>query len=277
MTTVPLEFKPRNTATDTIIATSSKTLLYAHHGFGKTTQARYYKRRFGKGYIISGEAGLKSIASEGIDFDIFNSYHEDEGREDQSNRLFALRTIAKMIGSKAFRDAGYKWIMLDSLSEASDLCFRHYDEVESKKTKKNNWDLYQEYGDNFTAFVRWLRDLPYHVIVTALVKEEKDDNGSVHYWPMLQGQKVARKLPGMFDNVFAGQRMTVYDPSDLTRSNPTIVRRIVTDEINGWHGKARDEHNRLAPVEHEADVTELLTRIELSPAAYDAYIKATKK
>ena len=49
----------------------SKTLLYSHHGFGKTYQARHYQEAYGKGIIFSGEAGLKSLQD--VDIDTFRS------------------------------------------------------------------------------------------------------------------------------------------------------------------------------------------------------------
>lgn len=269
----PIMFDPRDTSTDPSILTTSKTLIYAHHGFGKTAQALHYQRAYGKGYIISGESGLKTLAGSGIHFDVFKSW-DTPGTN--ASRVYSLRQIARLVRSKEFQAAGFKWIMLDSLTEASDLCFQHYEAEEAARPgKKNNWDVYQTYGDNFTEFVRWIRDLPYHVIVTALVKEEKDDNGSPQYWPMLQGQKVQRKLPGMFDYVFAGVRQTIFDPDDLARERPTIVRRLVTEQVNGWYGKVRDPHHRCRPIENESNVTELLRRMEMTPAAYEQYLKAT--
>ncbi len=61
-----MAFKPMKTSDE---ATGfRKTLLYGAAGFGKTTQAKHFKRAFGQGFIISGEAGLSSIRSEGIDY-----------------------------------------------------------------------------------------------------------------------------------------------------------------------------------------------------------------
>ena len=46
----------------------TKVLLYSHHGYGKTYQCRHYEKRYGKGLIISGESGLKSIEDVSIDY-----------------------------------------------------------------------------------------------------------------------------------------------------------------------------------------------------------------
>ena len=52
---------------DVSVKGSSKVLVYAHHGAGKTTQAANYHDRYGKGLVISGESGLSSIADKEID------------------------------------------------------------------------------------------------------------------------------------------------------------------------------------------------------------------
>ena len=59
---------------DTSVKGSSKVLLYAHHGAGKTTQAAKYADRFGKGLVISGESGLSSIADREIDYIPFTTF-----------------------------------------------------------------------------------------------------------------------------------------------------------------------------------------------------------
>ena len=74
-------FKPMSTS-DVTENEPTKTLLYAHHGYGKTYQCRYYQKRFGKGLILSGEAGLKSIEDVAIDYLPFSSW---DGKQDHDN------------------------------------------------------------------------------------------------------------------------------------------------------------------------------------------------
>ena len=68
-------FKPLNTSDQT--TSFRKTLLYGHHGWGKTTQFIHYQKHYGKGFIISGESGLSSIRSAGIDYLPFTSWAGD--------------------------------------------------------------------------------------------------------------------------------------------------------------------------------------------------------
>lgn len=256
-------FKPMSTANLSTEA-PHRTLFYGHHGVGKTTQAINYKRSYGKGFIISGEAGLRSIMHEAIDYLPFSSW---DGEHDPSKDVYSFKGICRMIDSQEFRDAGYKWIMLDSLTEASDRLLTELEE--QHKGSKNGFALWGDYSRQMIGACKWLRDLPYHILVTALAREETDDNGGTDYWPAVKGSAVGKLLPGLFDNVFCGIRVTSGD-----RTEPKVERYIVTEEVRGWHGKARDPLRRLKPVERCHDVTELLSRISMPESEHEKYVRA---
>jgi hypothetical protein len=79
--------------------TTTKVMLYAHHGFGKTYQCRFYQRRFGPGLILSGEAGLKSIEDVDIDYLPFSSW---DGKNDAQSGVYSFRGICKLLTSAEF-------------------------------------------------------------------------------------------------------------------------------------------------------------------------------
>ena len=78
----------------------TKVLLYAHHGYGKTYQCRYYEKRYGKGLIISGESGLKSVEDVDIDYVPFTSW---DGNHDPEDGKYSYRGVCKMV-DKAITD-----------------------------------------------------------------------------------------------------------------------------------------------------------------------------
>lgn len=246
--------KPLNTNDGT--ADFRKTLLYAHHGWGKTTQAKYYQEHYGPGYILSGEAGLASIKSEGIDYNPFYSW--DNKEEHAAGRYSFMGLCNDMVHTPEFL-AKYKWIMVDSLTELSDMSFDHADANAplGKNGEKNGFAVWGDHAANMISACKKIRDLPMHVIVTALAKQEEDANGQTHYWPMLKGQQTQKQLPGIFDCVLCGVRATSKDPN-----SDEVVRYIVTDEYKGWHGKVRDEKRRLSPVEKEHNVVSLYKKME---------------
>ena len=277
-------FKVLNTSDDT--TSYRKVLLYALHGWGKTTQAKYYKARYGKGLILSGESGLSSIRSEGIDYLPFSSWdgesqkgggtlHDPLMKHDPANGVYTFRGIIGMLSSPDFKAMGYKWIMIDSLTELADMAHRHAkltaEANPGKDGKVNVFSIWEDYAAALVGACKWIRDLPMHVIVTSLAKESDDPNGGKEYWPMVKGSAVMTLLPGIFDCVLCGVRRVEGDSSDQS-AQPKTVRYIVTDEYRGWHGKVRDEKRRLKPVERECDITKLFDRMEMPDNDYEQYL-----
>lgn len=244
-------FKTMSTA-DLRESGPSKVLLYTHHGWGKTYSCRHYQRAFGKGLILSGESGLKSVEDVAIDYLPFASW---DGPHDPERGLYSFRGAVAMLRTPEFRSAGYQWIAIDSLTELSDRLLEH---LEREHAGSNNgFAMWGDYSRLMIGALKWVRDLPLHVFVTCLAKEEQDANGTTHYWPMLKGQAVAKQVPALFDHVFGGIRISTRDKD----GNVIVRRALVTDEVDGWHGKVRDPQNTLRPIENEGDLTKLLERM----------------
>jgi hypothetical protein len=261
--------KPKNTADHT--TSYRKLLLYAHHGWGKTTQMKHYQLAYGPGLILSGESGLSSIRGAGIDYLPFTSW---DGTHDPANDKYSFKEIVRWIAtSSEFRDAQYKWIGVDSLTELSDMALAEMKvEAERKaaigKGKVNGFEVWGDYAAQMIGACKWVRDLPMHVIVTALAKEQTDANNDVEYWPMVAGKQVQQQLPGIFDCVLCGVRKTSGDPEN----GAVVERYIITDEVKGWHGKVRDENHRLRTVERASDVTKLFKRMDMTDVDYAKWL-----
>jgi len=256
-----MTFKPMKTSDE--ITSFTKTLLFGHAGFGKTTQAKHMKRVFGKGFILSGEAGLSSIRSEGIDFLPFSSF---DGAVDENAGVYSFVHLCRIINSKEFKDADYKWIMLDSLTELSDMVFDWADAKAAATAaatgkKMNGFEVWSSYRDRMVGACKFIRDLPYHVVITALCKIGDDDNGDKQYLPLLQGSAVQAQIPGIFDHVFGGSQMIVKDDDGKVTSK----RCIITANYGGWLCKVRDEEQVVKPVEETGDITTILTKLIAKP------------
>lgn len=264
-----MSFRPRSTA-DLDEVGGQKTLLYAHHGWGKTWQARNYQRRYGPGFIISGEAGLRSLKFESIDYLPFDSFGNPTDPNPPESSFLG---ICRLMQTPEFKDQGYRWIMLDSLTELSDRLIAEIEDRHKTKPKKNGFEVWGEYARLMIGACKWFRDQPYHVLVTALAREEAEENGGTDYWPAVKGSAVQKQIPGIFDNVFCGVKVTQTDD----KSNPRISRLIVTDEYRGWHGKARDPRRRLRAVEKADDITMLLERIVMPDSEHEKLLAAAAK
>jgi hypothetical protein len=253
-----MAFKPMNTKDET--TSFRKTLLYSLAGWGKTTQAKHMKRVYGKGFIISGEAGLSSIRSEGIDYLPFTSF---DGAVDEAKGVYSFVSVCRLIVSKEFKDAGYKWIMLDSLTELSDMVFAWADakavaQAAATGKKQNGFEVWGDYKDKMVGSCKFIRDLPYHVVATALAKTTENDDGDTQRVPMLQGNAVQAQVPGIFDNVLCGITKTAKE------GDKTVTKRlIVTSAYGGWQGKVRDESGTVLAVEETGDITDILLKLDV--------------
>lgn len=257
-----MTFSPMKTS-DTLVS-KTKTLIYADAGWGKTKQASYFQAAFGPGFVLSGESGLITLAKESIDYLPFNKW-DDESEGDGGS----FRGICKQMTGADFKAMKYRWIMIDSLTEVADLCFQHF----AAKKYKANWDLYTDYGVALLGAVKWFRDLPYHVIVTALKKEDRDDNGVPEYWPMMKGNIVQRQITGIFDNVLGGIIRTKYTEDDTLRVRPIVDRFIVTNRVGGYTAKVRTPYpERLKPVERaDAGIPHLIKKMLASEESWKKY------
>ncbi|CAB4159092.1 AAA domain containing protein [uncultured Caudovirales phage] len=260
-----MSFKPMNTADAT--TAFRKTLLFAQPGWGKTTQAKHFKAHYGKGFIISGESGLSSIRSAGIDYLPFTSF---DGPVDPANGVWSFLAICRAMQTPEFKAAGYKWIMLDSLTELGDVIMTwasakaERDAAEAGK-KVNGFAKYGDYGDKMIGACKWVRDLPYHVIIASLAAEtENEDTGVKSIEPLVHGSKAKVQIPGIFDNVFGG----VIQTTKATKEAPAETKRfIVTGNYGGFKAKVRDESGAAALVEETGNVCDVLRKIEAAEAA----------
>lgn len=243
-----------------------KVLLYGPAGFGKTTNARYYRQRYGKGLILSGEGGLLSLSDTDVEYVPFTSFDKAHN-PDQG--VYSFVGIAKMLRSADFLASGYKWLMIDSLTEVAELCMGELDD--KHVNSKNGFEKWGEYERLMVGWLKLLRDLPVHVLVTALAATEEDDNGALAHRPMVRMRKVQQHLPGIFDHVFAGVRKTL----ETAEGTGTRVERfLVTDGYKGYVAKSRDPRRRMAPVERGANVVELLDRITMPDSDYERWKQA---
>lgn len=258
-------FKPQ-AVSDADINSLHKTLLLAIHGWGKTKQAEFMAKRYGKGFIISGESGLRTIRqTPNIDFMSFTNWLE-------------FREICRLVGTPEFKAQGYKWIMVDSLTEVGDVCMVHMKAVAAEKAKRarkeeaNNFAVWDDYKAGMLGAAKFLRDQPYHVVATCLVKETRDDNGEIEYWPMVANKDFQRQLPGIFDHVFGGFRVMHNDDP----TNPKLERYIATQEVKGWKGKAREDRPRLSAVEQTGDITVLFDLMDMPDDEHQKWLAERK-
>ena len=124
--------------------------------------------------------------------------------------------------------------------------------------KVNGFEKFSTYNQLFLASCKFIRDLPYHVVLSALSVESDNEDGAREVYPNVQGAKMRSQLMGIFDNVLAGVKVSVKGEDGKV----SIKRYVITDDIRGYHAKVRDEKRRVLPIEDTASIVDVLSKIE---------------
>lgn len=169
-----------------------KALIYSEPGNGKTTLAATLDLK--KTLIISFESGLLSVLDE--------SGYKDLQYVEPSN-LGDLKTIYDELNTNKEMAKKYDTIFIDSLSEISDMMLEALKQDPTVYTgMKDNMKLYMINQEKVVGIAKSFRDLKgYNVIMTALAAT-KTTNMVEKLLPSMAGQKLADKLPPLYDFVW---------------------------------------------------------------------------
>jgi phage nucleotide-binding protein len=117
-----------------------------------------------------------------------------------------MKQIQNLADELHKRPKYYKTVGLDGITELQQLDMREVMQAQYE-AKPETTDLYvpspREWGKSGSRvkeILRYLKDLPCHVIVTALQREEQLNNGTIKFVPDIPGQ-LKSQLPGFFDIV----------------------------------------------------------------------------
>ena len=194
-----------------------KALIYSEPGNGKTTLAATLDLK--RTLIISFESGLLSILDE--------KGFEDLQYVEPSN-LSDLKDIYDNLKNDKDLAAKYDTIFIDSLSEISDMMLEALKQDPTVYTgMKDNMKLYMINQEKVVGIAKSFRDLKgYNVIMTALAAT-KTTNMVEKLLPSMAGQKLADKLPPLYDFVWY---------LEVTSDG---VRRLITQPTSSITAKSR--------------------------------------
>lgn len=169
-------------------------LLFAESGAGKTTflGTAQDSELTSPAFLLDMEAGT-SVLSDKPEIDV-----------KQARTMKAVQEVADILHQ---HPKYYKTFELDGFTELREIDMQEVMKQQYDK-KPETTDLYvpspREWGKSGSRvkeLLRYLKDLPCHVIVTALVSEDRNERtGITSYHPMLPGQ-LKGQVPGFFDIV----------------------------------------------------------------------------
>lgn len=167
-----------------------KALIYGPPGGGKTTLGGSAALRV-RTLIISAESGLLSLQN-----------LKDESGKTPDIDYTQIKSFSDMEAAFHFlknEKHDYQAVVIDSLTEIQRVCKDAImDDTKKSALEMRDWGTL---ASKIERMVRAFRDLPMHLIITALEDAETDKlTGEVKVWPALQGS-VQKQLPAYFDLV----------------------------------------------------------------------------
>ena len=186
-----------------------KCLVYSGSGSGKTSLVATLNLK--KTLVISFESGLLSVLDEDGGEDIQYVEPKDLGE---------LKQIYDKLNDDKDFAARYDTIFIDSLSEISEMMISALKQDPSIYTgMKDNMKLYMVSQEKMVGIAKSFRDLKgFNVFMTALAATQTT-NMIEKLVPSMAGQKLATKLPPLYDFVFYlnvdsdGKRQLITQPT----------------------------------------------------------------
>lgn len=163
--------------------------------------------------------------------------------------------------------AAVRTVFMDSITVAGRWCFAWCNSQPESISEKNKKDTRGTYGLHGREMVRWLTALqhaPFNVIVAGILDRHVDELKRVTWELQVEGGKVSRELPGIFDNIVTIGRFDMVPGVDGAPTtldfNPDGMQRGLVCTGNPWGLPGKDRSGRLDMVE-PPDLGALLTKI----------------
>lgn len=217
----------KETNTKTVSCERFIALIAGESNVGKTSLAKTLNPK--DTLIISAESGLLSLKGTNI-----SVWEIDEF----ADMLSVIERLKKGVP--------FKNIYIDSLTEILD---KHLEELKKQYSKKDTFVMYDEYTRAGIWLIKELRDIPYNVIFTCLVTQEKDGLVLIDQYDFA-GSKLKYKMKSFFDLCL---HMKIMKFEDGVKERVLIT--------NGEESNlAKDRSGSLAKIE-KADLTYIMNKV----------------
>lgn len=224
-------------------------LLIGPAGIGKTSQIRCLLGQDYQGgqwiqtdmapekvLVLSAESGLLCVR------DLITA-GQIEGFEIRS--LGEFQEALRFCLSPDFRQQGYQWVFIDSLTEIAARCAEDLQRKYPSKT--DSFKMWGEYSQTMTDIIKAFRDLQgVNVVFSCLLAVDKDDAGRRFPVPDISGSGLKNRLTSYFDEVFIFERMS------MNTGNPEapVMQEMLVFNTKAPVGLAKDRSGKLSETEY---------------------------
>jgi hypothetical protein len=151
-----------------------------------------------------------------------------------------------MLGQKEDVFGTFKTIFWDSITVFSRYAFSWASQQPESRNKQGVLDTRGIYGLMGKEMVEWLTVIQHipdkNVWMVGILEQKEDDLGRKHWSPQVEGSKVAREMPGIFDQIISMVEVDYGDPHGKQRA-------FVCHGTNPFGYPAKDRSRRLLMVE----------------------------
>jgi hypothetical protein len=149
-------------------------------------------------------------------------------------------------------------LFVDSLTEISRQCRVWAEQQPESFTDRGRKDLRGTYGLVAREMIAWLQQIQHDrartVVLIAILEKAVDDFGVASWGIQLEGQRTARELPGIIDEILV--------LGWVTAKSGKKFRALVCQPDNQWGYPAKDRSGKLAPLE-EPHLGKLLAKLAM--------------
>ncbi len=249
-----------------------KSIFWGREGSSKTTSA-CHAANHGRVLVINAEAGLKvkALKRQGVNTANIQVWPNPSDPDTEITHS-SLEAVYYQVKSDLIRDPS-SWfaVVVDSVTEVADALVGHVSDhrvdkasarAESQGMELDEYDRwmtdrndYGVMGKQFRDLLRKFRDLPCHLILTALERRDVDeDTGKVTYGPALS--------PGIQKDVLGYMDLVFYfkEAEPATKKDPGKPYRAVT-HLAGVR-RSKDRYGLLPQVLNEPTFTRVLSYLD---------------
>lgn len=193
--------------------THAKILVWGNSGTGKSWLAATAPKPL---VILTEANGAVSIGHSNPDADVVVITNADD-----------LRKIC--MKAKKGELKSYKTLVFDSLTECQKL-FKDEIVGDRDQLKIQEWG---QLANRMLKFIRLIRDLPFHIVCTALADKNTDGEGAiVNNLPQFEGKKTANEIMQYFSAVGY-----LFGSNEIIDDKEVLVRKLMFQPTKQWFVK----------------------------------------